>query len=110
MATKLKIWNGGGYGVASEAECVKRGLRDSSACRVYACAASRAELIRMIEAYTGHGLRIGVQSHLRTHWIEGLWGRSMEGVEPTRGLWIQWGHTAKPVRVWPKEKASERRN
>lgn len=100
---KLKIWNGGGYGVVSCADAVAHGLRDESAVHVYACAESMAALKRMIVAYTGHDLRVGVATQLKTHWNEGAWGIWMEGITPEPGIWLQYGRTSKPVRVWPRK-------
>lgn len=108
-AKGLKLWNGGGYGVVNWEDVKAQGLREESGVRVYACAASRAELLRMIAAYQGlpgpKRLVVGFANLVKTHWSEGFWGRPMDRIEPEPGLWVQWKIGDTPVRVWPKEKA-----
>lgn len=102
----LKIWNGGGQGVALHEELKARGIRDGSATDVYACAASRAALLRMIAAYQGIGVDqfpYGFERSIKTHWTEGAWGIAMTGIEPETGIWIRYHPDEAPVRVWPKE-------
>lgn len=103
-AKGLKIWNGRrlasaflGHEKAEELQ-----LSHNQSVSLYACAKSRAEVVRMVAA-AGQDER-GLESHITRMWHEGAWGSHMEGVEPEPGLWLQIG-TEKPVRVWPKEKA-----
>lgn len=104
MSKPLKIWNGGGIGVVPF-RVYRDKVRDASSIQVYACAASRAELLRMILAYQGvERLMIGMESTIKSHWTEGLWGTPMEGVTPEPGLWIEYPGERTPTRVWPKGK------
>lgn len=108
----LKLWNGGGYGAVQAAEAIAHGHRDPSSVHVYACAKSRAELLRMIAAYQGlpgpERLQVGTLASIKNRWSEGNWGNAMDGVEPEPGLWVQWRHTEAPVRVWPKASTDAR--
>lgn len=101
MVKALKIWNGGGLGVVPFRVYRDKGIRDASSIRVYACAESRAELLRMIMDYQGvERLMLGMESTIKGTWNLGLWGVAMAGVTPEPGLWIQFPGE-KPVRVWP---------
>jgi hypothetical protein len=108
-AKGLKLWNGGGYGAVRSVDAIAHGHRDPSGVHVYACAKSRAALVRMIAAYQGlpgpERLQAGTQAQVKNHWNEGNWGVHMEGIEPEPGIWVQWHSNEKPVRVWPKETA-----
>lgn len=103
MSKSLKIWNGGGIGVAPFRVYRDKGIRDASAIKVFACADSRAELLRMILAFHGgERLMIGMESTIKGTWVEGLWGTPMDGITPEPGIWIQYQPHLKPVRVWPR--------
>lgn len=91
----LKFWNGRGY-------CCKRAddprwekLRHNAAPHAYVAAYSRADAARVIAGYTG---RTPPDSELREYWSP-AWGNAMQGIKPVRGLWLQFDHTKKPVRV-----------
>lgn len=74
---------------------------------MFACAKSRAELLRMIAEYQGGSLSPGMNAaRIAKYWSEGAWGNPMEGVEPEPGLWIQYRNDTTPERVWPKEKSN----
>lgn len=53
---------------------------------IYAAAYSRADLLRMLETWLGYRI---AESEIRTYWSEGCWGRSMDGITPERGIWMQ---------------------
>lgn len=98
--TKLKLWNGNAQTMAPYAEVKKRNIPHNGHVHVYACAGSRAEVLRMLQAWTGD-VGLGRDSYVRDYWNAGAWGNTMDGIVPERGLWVQYGHGSQPERVWP---------
>jgi hypothetical protein len=96
---KLKIWNGNAQVIVPPDLARRKGLRHNSYVHAYGCAASRADLCRMLAEWSGAAGSIN--SYIRDYWHEGAWGNSMTGIEPERGLWIAWDFKSKPERVWP---------
>lgn len=91
---KLKIWNGRSYFCHNRNDPQWEGATPGHTTgSVYAAAYSRADLRRMITAYTGTPIS---DSEIKVYWNEGNWGNEMEGVVPERGLWL-------------KQKANDRR-
>jgi hypothetical protein len=97
---KLKIWNGNAQTMVPLKDAKRHGLRHNSYVHAYACAASRADLCRMLMEWSGSTGR-GLDSYIRDYWSAGAWGNSMTGVVPERGLWVQYDRSSKPERVWP---------
>lgn len=94
MARALKVWNGGAYSVLPQSQW-KRG-HDSA--HIYACAHSVADLRQLCVEL---GLHAVAASEVRGYWSN-CWGRSMDGIEPERGIWICYGYgKEKPQRVLP---------
>lgn len=102
MARKLKVWNGRLFVPNGE----KRGSNPANCTRqlyVCVCAHSMVDLIRVISEYLVsidespyHGI---TGNEINNYWSE-CWGRSMDGVEPERGLWIAFeDHREPPTRV-----------
>jgi len=96
MPRKLKVWNG---------LCINRkSIKDDPRWTVvafnqtpsmYVCAYSRADARRVVGEYFA---RIPSESEAKNSW-SGCWGRKMDGIEPERGLWIQFDQSETPVRV-----------
>jgi hypothetical protein len=80
---RLKIWNGA---------LMIRGKQP----HIYAAAHSRADLLRMLEAWLGWRVP---ESEIRDYWSEGCWGRAMDGIAIERGLWVQHDGWGTPERV-----------
>lgn len=94
-AKKLRLWVGDGEGVLRPGDARVQG--EHSAARVYACAPSRAALVRMIHAYRGYE-RPGINYRVKAHWAE-EWDEAMAGVAAQPGLWVQYAPGLKPERV-----------
>jgi hypothetical protein len=101
----LKVWNGNAQTFAPYAEKLKHGVSYNGYVHAYGCARSRAELCRMLTEWAG-GQPQRLDSYLREYWNEGAWGNSMAGIEPEPGVWVQWGRSNKPERVWPPESSA----
>lgn len=105
---RLKIWNGNVQTMVPYRLVKERGVRHNSYVHAYGCAPSRAALCRMLAAWSGS---VGsLDSYVRDYWHEGAWGNAMEGITPEVGLWVQFGPSAKPERVWPLEESADVRN
>ena len=102
MPRELKCWNGGGLGIVSYKLAEQHGVGDPSSVTIYAAVHSRAELIRIIEAYTRGTASPGLKSSLRTHWAP-HWGDRMQGITPEVGLWATFNWNDKPIRLWPTD-------
>ena len=97
MTKKLKIWNGRGYCCYKPNDPKWSALNGKHNAHAYVAAYSRADARRVIHEYCGF---MPPDSEIRDYWSEGAWGKSMEGVIPERGLWIQFDrHNSKPERV-----------
>jgi hypothetical protein len=96
MPRKLKIWNGAGYCCRNNKDQRWKDVPFNDAPHAFVCAYSRADARRVIAEYTGYEPG---DAEIRDYWSEGAWGKSMEGVEPERGLWLQFDSNEKPVRV-----------
>lgn len=94
MARKLKVWNGRGYCCRNADDPRWRGINHSESVHANVCAHSRADARRVIAEYAGYDPR---DTEIRDYWSE-CWGSSMEGIEPERGLWLEF-ERGKPVRV-----------
>jgi hypothetical protein len=99
---KLKLWNGNAQTFVPYKLAREKGLRHNSYVHMYACAASRADLCRMIAEWTDAASR-SLNGYIRDYWSEGAWGDSMTGITPERGLWIAFDYGSKPKKVWPAE-------
>ena len=86
---KIKCWNTG------DVSCL--GYCDEPNARASVGAYSREDARRMIEEYCGVKPSV---SELRDYWSP-VWGLAMEGIEPERGLWIQWDWKYAPEKVYP---------
>ena len=96
---KLRLFNGRGY--CCENLDDKRWLNAwENGCIPYAYAAANsiADLLRLIEEYTG---RKTSRHEIVTYWNHDAWGRPMDGKPRTRGLWISFSKWSdqKPERV-----------
>jgi hypothetical protein len=91
----LKFWNGRGYCCKKTDDPRWKKLSHNAAPHAYVAAYSRADAARVIGEYTG---RTPPDSELREYWNP-FWGTSMQGIKPVRGLWLQFDHAKKPVRV-----------
>jgi hypothetical protein len=101
---KLKIWNGNAQTFVPCDEARRRGLRHNIYVHAFGCAPSRAELCRMLTAWSGGGRAL--DAYIRDYWSEGAWGNSMTGVVPEYGLWVQYDRHDKPEKVWPPAPSS----
>lgn len=87
MARKLKIWNG--RFISRPKDGKDSDLWDKfREVHAYVCAHSRADARRVIEEYCGYDIG---DSEIKVYWSEGCWGNTMEGIEPERGLWLNFG-------------------
>ena len=95
MAKQIKVWNGRAYCCKnwSDPRWFKNHFGADCA---FVAAYSREDARRVIEEYCGKKPSV---AELRDYWSP-CWGNPMKGVEPERGLWIQFEHTQKPVRVY----------
>lgn len=91
----LKLWNGRGYCCKKTDDPRWEKIRHNAIPHAYVAAYSRADAARVIAGYTG---RTPPDSELREYWSP-FWGTAMQGIKPVRGLWLQFDHTQKPVRV-----------
>lgn len=91
MPRKLKIWNG-------------RWNAGRQPIHIYACAYSVRDLNELLQEL---GLERVSQSEIRDYWVRDCWGRSMDGIEPERGIWIEradkYGDDRRPIRVRNKK-------
>lgn len=92
---KLKFWSGSGVGVLSDDDPMLRGTPEDV--RVYACATSRAALVRMIHAYREFELP-SIEYRIKRHWSK-EWDQAMAGIPGEVGMWVQYERDEKPVRV-----------
>ena len=92
---KLRLWAGDGEGVERSDDALVPGVR--GAVRVYACAPSRAALVRMLHAYRGYE-RPSMNYRVKAHW-DTKWDAAMAGVPAEPGIWLQYASGQKPVRV-----------
>jgi hypothetical protein len=87
----LKIWNG-------------RGSEDRS--HLYLAAYSRADAARLlVEAYPYTTVGQGIPE-LKNYFVEGCWGKTMDGITPERGVWITrngYETNQVPERIYPKQ-------
>jgi hypothetical protein len=88
MSKELKLWNGHIYVKRDD----PRWIRPSNGhinVKTYICAYSLADALRMIKEY--NPLDNTTRSRVANYWNEGCWGcKAMKGVEPERGLWIEY--------------------
>lgn len=92
---KLRFWSGTGVGVLRDNDSILRGTPEDV--RVYACATSRAALVRMIHAYR-QVERPSIEYRIKHHWST-EWDRAMAGIAGEVGIWVQYEPEAQPVRV-----------
>ena len=96
---KLRIWNGRGYIVRDPNHDPRwKNTRTGS---VYIAAYSRADAAKVMAEYLGR-MPQGADYEIKTFFHEGAWGNSMEGIQPERGMWIQFSDNyprETPVRV-----------
>lgn len=99
---ELKLWNGRAWCCYNHNDPLfPKNVRIDSL-HVYACGHSRADVMRMITEYTNVKPSL---TEIRDYWHAGCWGKCMDGIEPERGIWIQFERfgDGKPRRVWPPE-------
>lgn len=92
----LKLWNGRGHCCRKDGDPLWAKVRANDPPHAYIAAASRADALRIIEAYSG---RKAPANELKTYWSEGVWGDRMNGVEPERGLWLAFDPKT-PIKVF----------
>jgi hypothetical protein len=85
MSKTLKVWNGRGYCARKFGDPKWEGKNGGEVC-VNVCAYSRADAIRVIEAYCGRAPSV---TELRDYFSP-CWGNAMKGIKPERGLWLEW--------------------
>lgn len=93
MKKALKLWNGSGNAVRKNDDPLWQGFRINAYSKAYVAAYSRADARRVIVEYCGHDPG---DAELRDYWHE-CWGKSMQGITPERGLWVDLGNG--PVKV-----------
>lgn len=96
MARILKLWNGRANPTCRKYSDSRWPEEHHRNVHGYVCAYSRADARRVIEQYCG---RLPPDSELKNYWVEGAWGREMEGVTPERGLWLQFDRSQPPAKV-----------
>jgi hypothetical protein len=89
MARKLKVWNG--RFIARPRDGKDEELFNAHR-EVHAnvCAYSRADVVRVIEEYLGYK-PYGGDNEIKVYWSD-CWGNSMKGIEPERGMWLEFGY------------------
>lgn len=96
---KLVLFNGGGrFTLEKREDPFWQGLKPSSECDAYIAAYSLADAGRLIVEYLGRKPR-GLDSTLRLWWNRGAWGNAMEGITPSRGIWVKLDRNA-PVQIF----------
>lgn len=75
---KLKVWNGDL--IFNEPD-----LEGRPQLHVSICAYSQKDAVELLR---GHGHRVTLHE-FRGYWI-GCWGNSMDGIEPERGMWVEY--------------------
>lgn len=93
MAKTLKLWNGRAYCCRKRSDPLWDDVRPNGYQKAYVAAYSRADARRVIQEYCG---TLPSDGELRDYFSE-CWGRSMEGITPERGLWLEFGKG--PVQV-----------
>lgn len=91
----LLVWAGSGQGVLKDRDPLLQG--DPADVRVFACAVSRAALIRMIHEYRGYETP-SIEYRIKAHWGTS-WEGPMERAEHKPGIWIQYLADERPLRV-----------
>lgn len=89
MARKLNIWNGR-FITRPKNDVDVELYNKHRSIHGYVCAYSRADAARVIEEYLGYK-PLGIDNEIKVYWSDGCWGRTMDGIEPERGLWICFG-------------------
>jgi hypothetical protein len=90
----MKVWNGRGYCCRTSNDNRWDKISHNVSVHANVCAKSREDARRVIEEYTGTKPSV---SELRDYWSP-VWGYSMDGIEPVRGLWLEFD-PGKPVKV-----------
>jgi len=91
---KLKIWNGRDWESRGHIYVAAYSVRDA--------VDVANEAYRKVKGYTDRpDIRPFTANEVRVYWHKGCWGRSMDGIEPERGVWWQEKPYSgdKPVRV-----------
>lgn len=99
MARKLKVWNGRAYGVLPHSQW----KRDGESASVYICAHSVNDIRDLCVSL---GLHAPAKSEIQNYWSP-CWGNPMDGIEPERGVWVQYGYSEKPERITPPHSAED---
>lgn len=94
-AKKLRLWMGPGDAVVRENDPLLQG--GTSDVKVFACAPSRAALVRMLQTYRGFD-KPSMAYRVKAHWTE-KWDLPMAGMAAEVGVWLQYAPGTKPVRV-----------
>ena len=94
-AKKLRLWMGSGVGVVADNDPLLQG--DAADVKVFACAPSRAALVRMLQTYRGFD-KPSMAYRIKTHWVE-KWDLPMAGMAPDVGVWLQYAPGTKPERA-----------
>ena len=97
MARKLKKWNGMLF-FHQDDKGKKIPLRKTQL-KVSICAYSQKDAVSLLHE---HGYNNEKLHHLREYWSN-CWGNSMDGIEPERGMWVEF-EMGKPVKVEPRRK------
>lgn len=95
MAKKLKLYNGRAYYCRTHRDARWENVTYGNALTAFIAAYSIADASRVIAEYTGYDR--SNETEIKLFWSE-CWGRSMNGITPERGLWIEFEYN-KPVRV-----------
>ena len=96
LVKQLKKFNGRAICLRNPNDSRWDGIRTNQSVCAYIGAYSVTDAIKLIEEYCGTKPS---RTEISSYWNKGAWGIHMDGVELERGIWIQFDHTQKPVRV-----------
>lgn len=91
----LKIWNGRCYSRPVKKDKLWEDCKFNQTPHLYICAYSMADAARICAQYFNDPPSYG---EMKNYWSPNCWGRRMDGIQPERGLWIQFRND-KPVKV-----------
>ena len=87
---KLKIWNGGPYGILPTKDW------NNGSAHVYVAAYSIKDIGDLCQEL---GLKVPSRHEIASYWSKDCWGAPMEGIQVERGVWVQSDHLSKPARI-----------
>ena len=104
---ELKLWNGRHYAIEDPSDPFWHNVIYA---HVYIAAYSRIDACRLILEYRSKEKsrwQAGTKSLDRELklYFSNLWGNEMNGIKPTRGIWVKREKIdKKPVKLWPNKK------